>query len=51
MIQRGMAAAFDLKPLLTMLGVLSALLAAVCTFGNASGGSAAAGKSLPGVGG
>ena len=49
MIKRGLAAAFDLKLLLTMLGILYAALATACTFGAATSGGSA--KSLPGVGG
>jgi len=50
MIKRGLAAAFDLRLLLTMLGIMYAALAAACTFGAATSGGGGA-KSLPGVGG
>jgi len=53
MIQRGLAAAFDLKLLVTVLCVLYGVLATACHFGVGapSGESGAAGKALPGIGG
>jgi len=52
MIKHGLAAAFDLRLMLTMLGVLFAILGAACKFRDAPGGnSAEAARSLPGIGG
>ena len=51
MISAGLAAAFDYKLLLMMLGVLYGVVTAACTFGSATSDGSAAGRSLPGVGG
>jgi len=53
MIMQGMAAAFDLKLLVTVLCVLYGALATACHFGigKPSGQAAVAGQSIPGIGG
>ena len=47
MIKQGLSAAYDLKLLVGMLALLSAILTAACVFG---GGEAPSGSSAPAIG-